>query len=109
LPEVAVEDPRLVVHGLDRVGLGLENEVVLANGLLEIRPSRRGVGRVLGDGQEDVAVVEVDGRGIEPGLGLLDPGERGVVILGLVEADGDAEEEIAARVAAGDLLGERLE
>ena len=33
--EVGVEDPRLVVHGLDRVGHGLEHAVILLDGLRE--------------------------------------------------------------------------
>ena len=103
-----MQDPGLVVDGLDRVGLRLEDEVVLLDGTAEERPGLVRLLGLLGDREEQVAVVEVDRGGVELGHGLLGPGQGKVELLGLVVADGDGQQERAFLIARANLVGDRL-
>ena len=56
LVQVRVEDPRFVVDGLDRVGLGLQDQVVLFDGLLEGSLCLGRVSFTFGDREQEIAV-----------------------------------------------------
>src|SRR5262249_10084105 len=64
------------------------------------------VGRALGDGEWQVAEVEMGGGRVEPLGGVLGVGQRQLELAGLVQADGDGEDHRALGVAAGGLGGE---
>ena len=75
------------------------------------RGSRPGLGRVaglLGDREEQVAVVEVNRWCVELGRGFLGPGHGEVELAGLVESDGQGQGQVPLLVALADRLGQGL-
>ncbi len=103
-----MEDPRLVVHGLDRVGHGLEHAVILRDRLDEGLAGRVAARLGLGDGQQEVAQGEVGGGRVELGGGRPGQGQRQVELAGPVEAGGHGEDHGPLGVAGGDLAGDAL-
>ena len=101
-----MQDPRLVVHGLDQARLDLEDPVVLLDGSLEERLGAGLVRLALGQREQQVAEVEVRHRVVEHGRGLLGERQGEVELAGLVEADAGGQDQRALLVGRGDLGGE---
>ena len=89
-----------------RAGLDLEHAVVFLDGTLEGIAGDGAVGMALGDGEQEVAEVEMGGGGIELVRGLPGQGEGQFELAGPVETDGQCEDHAALVIAATDVVGD---
>ncbi len=108
LAEVAVENPCLIVDGLDRVGLRLEHQVVLFDSTFERGARLTRVRLALGERQQEIAEVQVGGGSVQLGRGGLGVREGEIELAGFVEADRQCQDQLALVVTTGDFRGQSL-
>ena len=96
--EIGVQDPRLVVDGLDRVRLTtLSTRSYCSTALANEALAFVRIGLALGDREQQVAQVDVSRRRVELGCGGFGVRQGRLELLRLVEADGDSQAHAALR------------